>query len=876
MVDKLLITIKENGSIIANSNVLFMEGENESKSIVANLPKKFIDKWFYIEFSRSDGEKFTSKRLTPTEKEEFLEIIYLLKKEILNCSGFLKIQFVVKDENGVIWKSDTAIFTVKSSINATEELVENKTAQDLLLDVQTQLDGKQDKLTAGRNIEIEETENGVVISAVGSAGFITVEEADEIISNKVAPAIDNSQTALDNANASLENSQYALEKSLLAKEESTIATTTANTAIVNSETANEIARTALENSQNANQTAQTAIEVANQANTSANLSLEKSVNAEEIANEAKHLVDQLDDIANSGLELANTAFNLSKETNELGEINKENIFNLENIVEKSNKLIDGTATIFTLNVETEFTFSFEKTGFQGLEKDFGFGVITNEDLHTFPVGKYDVKVYNATSIKDVFNGVNIKLTNIGRYLQSIKIGDLVENIPLYGFAGCTQLKEIKIGKGVTYIGQKAFSNCTSLETIEIPNNVKTGLEDTFYGCDNLKTAVIGSGVSYIDSAFRNCPNLENVIFDEGSELFSVSKYSFDGCESIKRIVLPKYTEKIERYAFSNCTNLIEVIIPSLYKKTVEGIDGYAFYNCPNLDYIFVGEKINIIKENSFLSGKRIEFKSKTPLQIYDNKNPFGEQVEQIIVPNGCVQAYKNAWETAIGENINKIVSIVYTNEFEQSIQEIKESKQDNLSFDGEYDKTTNKVATVKTVTDKISQVIANAPESYDTLAEIAAWIAEHPESVAELNQLISKNAENIAKNTSDIAEVVAGDKQFDKVSVSGVDDSPTEYYSNYIFVNKRNRLFYPNKIGTIALDEDLQNLKDGTEAVALATKAITDNQGNVIHETYETIATAIQQHEILTGLISSKTPNTDFNALIEAIAETMPKVVRNF
>lgn len=324
--------------------------------------------------------------------------------------------------------------------------------------------------------------------------------------------------------------------------------------------------------------------------------------------------------------------------------------------------------------------------------------------------------------------------------------------------------------------------------------------------------------------------------------------------------------------------------------------------------------------------------------------------------------------TAINERIDQVEQTHADDktELNTAIQGLQESKQDNLSFDGEYDKATNKVATVKTVTDKIAQVIANAPESYDTLAEIAAWIAEHPENVAELNRLINENKENITKNTediqklddekfgksgfsnfyggefaplqskasqntTDIADVVAGNKQFDKVSVSGFDDNPTEYHSNYVFVNQRNRLFYPNKIGTLATLDDLQSkvdktefdkLKDGTDYVALATKAITDSQGSVIHETYETKAaatskhtelserladlqigrssvykaqsaikddygnvihehyqtvdTANEQHDEIMGAMSMKASTKDFDALIQAIAETMPKVVRVF
>ena len=69
----------------------------------------------------------------------------------------------------------------------------------------------------------------------------------------------------------------------------------------------------------------------------------------------------------------------------------------------------------------------------------------------------------------------------------------------------------------------------------------------------------------------------------------------------------------------------------------------------------------------------------------------------------------------------------------------------NIVFDGEYNEQTNKAATVQTVTNKIAEVIANAPEAYDTLEEIARWISEHPGSIAELNAKIQTNTEEIAK-----------------------------------------------------------------------------------------------------------------------------------
>lgn len=71
------------------------------------------------------------------------------------------------------------------------------------------------------------------------------------------------------------------------------------------------------------------------------------------------------------------------------------------------------------------------------------------------------------------------------------------------------------------------------------------------------------------------------------------------------------------------------------------------------------------------------------------------------------------------------------------------SKQDKLFFDGTYDAVTNKVATEKTVTDKIAAVVANAPEDFDTLKEMSDWIASHKDSAAEMNSSIKANTDAI-------------------------------------------------------------------------------------------------------------------------------------
>jgi hypothetical protein len=58
---------------------------------------------------------------------------------------------------------------------------------------------------------------------------------------------------------------------------------------------------------------------------------------------------------------------------------------------------------------------------------------------------------------------------------------------------------------------------------------------------------------------------------------------FEGCTSIKSIIIPEGVEKVGYYSFSGCTNLETVTIPS----SVILIDENAFYNCPNIQTVTI-------------------------------------------------------------------------------------------------------------------------------------------------------------------------------------------------------------------------------------------------------------------------------------------------
>lgn len=81
-----------------------------------------------------------------------------------------------------------------------------------------------------------------------------------------------------------------------------------------------------------------------------------------------------------------------------------------------------------------------------------------------------------------------------------------------------------------------------------------------------------------------------------------------------------------------------------------------------------------------------------------------------------------------------------------------------LSTKSNKSNTYTKTETDNKITEKVSEIVAGAPEDFDTLKEMSDWLTEHEDSAATMNSAIQKNAEDIAtantaiqKNKTDIA-----------------------------------------------------------------------------------------------------------------------------
>ncbi|MBQ8844530.1 MAG: leucine-rich repeat protein [Clostridia bacterium] len=144
------------------------------------------------------------------------------------------------------------------------------------------------------------------------------------------------------------------------------------------------------------------------------------------------------------------------------------------------------------------------------------------------------------------------------------------------------------------IGKYAFCNST-LKKFEIPDSIEI-IEESVFSGTHILSITIPKRVKIIkEAAFYFCFNLEEVIFEEGSQLEIIEDFAFTDCERLIYINLPTGLKSIGIKGFSDCYDMISITIPS----TVEYIGNYAFLDCYKLVEIInlSNTSINCLPEN---------------------------------------------------------------------------------------------------------------------------------------------------------------------------------------------------------------------------------------------------------------------------------------
>lgn len=177
MINTIPIKITERGEVKKEITILAMENENDSKTLEISLPLVLVDKWIYLDFETPNGVKSQTGQLTPIVKGAECFVSYDIKGILTQIAGTLKMQVLAKDSSGLVWKSYVTSFTLKTSINATEEIA--KANPDVLADLQGQIDELKEGGVGGVTSYNDLTDKPVIPSKMSDltndSGYITGE-----------------------------------------------------------------------------------------------------------------------------------------------------------------------------------------------------------------------------------------------------------------------------------------------------------------------------------------------------------------------------------------------------------------------------------------------------------------------------------------------------------------------------------------------------------------------------------------------------------------------------------------------------------------------------------------------------------------------------
>lgn len=117
------ITIKENRSVKVDSEIIAMQGENNSTVLTVIFDFDITGKDVCLEFEKEDGKKRTTEVLEKVKDENGkYRVEYEVDKSLLDMLGVLKVQAVLRYEPDKEWKSYVWKMVVKYSICASDQI----------------------------------------------------------------------------------------------------------------------------------------------------------------------------------------------------------------------------------------------------------------------------------------------------------------------------------------------------------------------------------------------------------------------------------------------------------------------------------------------------------------------------------------------------------------------------------------------------------------------------------------------------------------------------------------------------------------------------------------------------------------------------------
>lgn len=256
----------------------------------------------------------------------------------------------------------------------------------------------------------------------------------------------------------------------------------------------------------------------------------------------------------------------------------------------------------------------------------------------FENNKYIKHIVFPKSVKAILGYSVRKCKN----LKSVVIKGKVKEIEWSTFSECPKLKKIKLPNSVKVIYEEAFKN-TGLSKFTIGKNVKSFFPDSIAGTKIKSIKVAKSNKSFIskygvlynnNKTILRCypPNKRGKTFIIPKKTLIIDCYAFGtNNKYLKKIVISKNIKKIDENAFQGCSKLSEIKINT--KKNLKIYD-FAFFNCFSLKSVTIPKYVNKIGKYAF--GFMWKSTSNNPMKVkgFTIKGYKGTAAEKYAKKNG--------------------------------------------------------------------------------------------------------------------------------------------------------------------------------------------------------------------------------------------------
>ena len=203
----------------------------------------------------------------------------------------------------------------------------------------------------------------------------------------------------------------------------------------------------------------------------------------------------------------------------------------------------------------------------------------------------------------------------GGYCESAKN----VNLGTYVYCGC--ITAVNDWGEVTTIPSNAFYNCSSLALTSLPSGITSIGSYAFYKCSSITLTSLPSGITSIGGyAFQYCNGLTSVVVPEG--VVSVGTGAFNGCDKLANLTLPATLQTIGDSV--------------AHKLDISGAVGITLRVLATTPPTCQSENPHLVQKLGGLGAENV-----------------------IIVPKGCLSAYKSAYGWSeyaeVANNVNLVV-----------------------------------------------------------------------------------------------------------------------------------------------------------------------------------------------------------------------------